>query len=172
MQAALGGLALSGYISYKYRKNRNPHRPSNFYKHLTQGLATAATLNAYESMPPLPARFVEERNRQQRDRRARQAYRPSMSIGGNYESTSAGRFGPCRNKTTDATSAYSRQGAVRELTVGGVIQDSNCVYLGHSDLSIDSTFYQVVLALTRAFSKLVDLISSRRKTGFHPSLME
>nr|QXN75716.1 MAG: capsid protein [Virus sp.] len=151
MQAAVGGIALGLYANYRYdRRFRNRVR-RNF---LNTPYALAA-LNAYESMPPIRYQVNAHRQNRARDHihNINRQIHNSMSVGGSYESTSAGRLGPCRQGVSNATSAYSKQGFVREITVGGALQDNTCIYLGHSDLSTDSTLYQTCVALVRSFFK-------------------
>lgn len=76
---------------------------------------------------------------------------------GTYHSTSAGRFGPTRRARYDATASYAKKGFSRELTVGGRVVDSNCVYLGHTPHAVDTTFYQVIVSLLRSLFNIMDI---------------
>lgn len=76
---------------------------------------------------------------------------------GTYHTTSAGRFGPTKRARYDASAAYARRGVVRESTQGGVVTDNNCVYLGHSPHPVDTTMFQIVVALVRSLFTHIDL---------------
>jgi hypothetical protein len=149
MQAAVGGIALGLYANYRYdRRFRNRVR-----RNFSNAPYALAALNAYESMPPIRYQANARRQNRARDHIHRINRQNSMSVGGTFESTSAGRLGPCRQSVSNATSAFSKQGFVREITVGGALSDTACVYLGHSDLSVDSTLFQVCCAVVRSFFK-------------------
>lgn len=81
----------------------------------------------------------------------------TMARSGSYHSTSAGRFGPTRPVRSDATYSFAKKGFCHELTRGGSITDSNCVYVGHTDFPPDRTLFIACIAMVRQLFAQVDL---------------
>lgn len=96
------------------------------------------------------ARQAAARYRQQQANRGPPPHPSDMVENGSFASTSAGRFGPARRVHGNATSRYASRGFCREYTNGGVVTDDNCAYLGHGDLPIDETQYNVCVAVIRS----------------------
>lgn len=71
--------------------------------------------------------------------------------------SSAGQFTHGRRIPFTKTSQYSKTGFVQDWTVGGRIQDADCVYVGHTDMPCDTTFYNVCIALVRSVLRMVQL---------------
>lgn len=74
-----------------------------------------------------------------------------------HHSTSGGRFARGRGVPRTKTSQYAAQGFCEDLTIGGRIQDPDCVYVGHSSWACDRTFVVVCMALVRTMLKHVNV---------------
>lgn len=71
--------------------------------------------------------------------------------------SSAGSFAKGKRLPLTLNSAYSKSGFVQDWTVGGRVQDPDCVYIGHTDVPCDTTLFTVCAAMTRSICRLVDL---------------
>lgn len=71
--------------------------------------------------------------------------------------SSAGAFTRGRRIPQTKTSSFSKTGFVQDWTVGGRVQDPDCVYIGHTDLPSDTTFYNVCISLVRSLLRMVQL---------------
>lgn len=74
-----------------------------------------------------------------------------------HHSTSAGKFAKGHGVPKTLTAQYCKRGFAYDSTLGGRVQDSDCVYIGHTSWPADRTLYTVMLAFVRELLRHVDI---------------
>lgn len=74
-----------------------------------------------------------------------------------HHSTSGGRFPKGGRIVHTKTAEYNKHGFSYDATVGGRVQDPDCVYIGHTSWPVDRTLFCVMLSFVRAMLRHVDV---------------
>lgn len=74
-----------------------------------------------------------------------------------HHSTSGGKFRKAVSNPSTLSAKYSKSGFVYDQTIGGVVTDANCVYIGHTSYPCDRTLYIMCCAFIRALLRNVNI---------------
>lgn len=74
-----------------------------------------------------------------------------------HHSTSAGKFPKGGKLIHTKTAEYNKHGFSYDATVGGRVQDADCVYIGHTSWPVDRTLFSVMLSFVRSLLRHVDV---------------